>query len=398
MTRGIKITAAKLIAIAFALHNSGNVMSQTTAPATSTDSTSTYFTDPTFILISLAVIILLVVILALAKTSMGLSKLYGNINKKAGVVLIFLLTSFVASAQETATQTAYEPTKIPDWVFNPSVYLVTVLFFVMLLTVYVLYKVNMSMLKALNPAKEKSVVELEVEAVAEKKPTWLRKVYLKMVDSVPVEKERDVMLDHDYDGIKELDNNLPPWWKYGFYVTIAFAFCYIIFYHVVDAGKLQAAEYSKEVRVAEEERTARLKANADNVTEDNVIALTDAGLITSGKVSFEKLCAACHLASGGGQVGPNLTDEYWLHGGGIKNIFKTITNGVPAKGMISWKAQLTPKQIQEVASYILTLQESKPADGKEQQGELWVEQPVTTDSLKTDSLKTTAVDSVSMSK
>jgi len=398
MTRGIKITAAKLIAIAFALHNSGNVMSQTAAPATSTDSTSTYFTDPTFILISLAVIILLVVILALAKTSMGLSKLYGNINKKAGVILIFFLTSFVASAQDVSTKPAYEPTKIPEWVFNPTVYLVAVLFFVMLLTVYVLYRVNMSMLKTLNPAKEKSVVELEAEAIAEKKPTWLRKVYLKMVDSVPVEKEKDVMLDHDYDGIKELDNNLPPWWKYGFYVTIVFAFCYLLFYHVVDAGKLQAAEYSEEVRVDEEERTARLKASADNVTEENVIALTDAALITSGKANYEKLCAACHLASGGGQVGPNLTDDYWLHGGGIKNIFKSITNGVPAKGMIAWKAQLSPKQIQEVASYIVTLQGSKPADGKEQQGELWVEQPVATDSLKTDSLKTTPVDSVSVSK
>lgn len=396
MTRGIKIKAAKVIA--FVLLNSKNVLAQTESTAPSKGNSSTYFNDPTVALIALAVIVLLVVILALAKTSTGLSKLYGNLNKKAGIILIFFLASFVATAQDVSTKQAYEPTKIPEWVFNPTVYLVAVLFFVMLLTVYVLYRVNMSMLKALNPAKEKSVVELEAEAIAEKKPTWLRKVYLKLVDSVPVEKEKDVMLDHDYDGIKELDNNLPPWWKYGFYVTIVFAFCYLLFYHVVDAGKLQAAEYSEEVRVAEEERTARLKASADNVTEENVMALTDAALITSGKANYEKLCAACHLASGGGQVGPNLTDNYWLHGGGIKNIFKTITNGVPAKGMIAWKAQLSPKQIQEVASYIITLQGSKPADGKEQQGELWVEQPVAKDSLKNDSLKTTPVDSVRMSK
>jgi cytochrome c oxidase cbb3-type subunit 3 len=102
--------------------------------------------------------------------------------------------------------------------------------------------------------------------------------------------------------------------------------------------------------------------------------------LNEGKATFEKLCSACHRADAGGQVGPNLTDEYWIHGGGIHNVFKTITYGVPDKGMLSWKSQLTPKQIQQVASYILSLKGSNPAGGKEPQGDKWVE--ITTDSLQ----------------
>jgi cytochrome c oxidase cbb3-type subunit 3 len=194
-----------------------------------------------------------------------------------------------------------------------------------------------------------------------------------MVDSVPVEKEKDVLLDHDYDGIKELDNNLPPWWKYGFYFTIVFAVVYMFYYHVSGAGNLQLAEYQNELDLAAQQKAERMKAQANYVTEDNVVALTAAGDISEGKQVFMKLCAACHRADGGGQVGPNLTDEFWLHGGGIKNVFKTITYGVPNKGMLSWQSQLSPKQIQQISSYILTLKGSNPPAPKEQQGDKWEE-------------------------
>lgn len=117
-----------------------------------------------------------------------------------------------------------------------------------------------------------------------------------------------------------------------------------------------------------------MKNAAENVTAESVVAFKDEAMITEGHETFTKLCSACHLNDGGGQVGPNLTDEYWLHGGGIKNIFRTISEGVPSKGMISWKSQLSPKQIQQVASFVLTLKGTKPATAKEPQGEIWVEE------------------------
>lgn len=382
-----RISNTKTFATLFAMVLSLKIFAQAdTKAAAQIDGASSMFTDPTFMLISLAVILLLTVILALAKTSTGLSKLYGDMHKKMKLIAFLLLFSVPMLAQQAEKKQAFAPTQIPDWVFNPTVYLIGTLFFVMLLTVFVLYKVNMAVLNALSPQKQAEISTAEAGAIVlEKKPDWLRKIYLKMVDSVPVEKEKDVMLDHDYDGIRELDNNLPPWWKYGFYVTILWGIFYIIYFHVIDSGKLQAAEYAEEVSIAEVERVARMKASADNVTEDNVTILADASLIANGKETYTKFCAACHLASGGGTVGPNLTDEYWLHGGGIKNIFKVITNGVPSKGMIAWKAQLSPKKIQEVASYILTLQGTKPADAKEPQGEVWVEQTtVAADSTNAD--------------
>ncbi|HQV00013.1 MAG TPA: cbb3-type cytochrome c oxidase N-terminal domain-containing protein, partial [Bacteroidia bacterium] len=229
-------------------------------------------------------------------------------------------------------------------------------------------------------------------AVAEEKaPGFFRKIYLRMVDSVPVSKEKDIVLDHDYDGIKELDNNLPPWWKYGFYLTIVFSFLYMFVYHVTGTGKLQLAEYNDELHAAQLAKAERMKSSAENITEDNVVALKETDVLAKGKDSYDKLCAACHRADGGGQVGPNLTDEFWLHGGGIKNIFHTITYGVPDKGMISWQSQLSPKQIQYVASYLMTMQGTKPAGPKEPQGEKWTEVAATT----ADSTTTATADSLS---
>ena len=195
----------------------------------------------------------------------------------------------------------------------------------------------------------------------------------RLMGSVPVTQEADILLDHDYDGIKELDNNLPPWCKWGFYATILFSFVYLIGYHVTGTGKLQLEEYNDELALAAKAKEERMKNSAENITEENVTMLTDAGAISKGKEIFTKNCAACHAADGGGMVGPNLTDEYWLHGGGIKNIFKTVTYGVPAKGMISWQSQLSPKQIQEVSSFVWSLQGTKAAAPKEQEGEKWTE-------------------------
>lgn len=201
----------------------------------------------------------------------------------------------------------------------------------------------------------------------------------RLTASVPVEKEKDVLLDHDYDGITELDNQLPPWWKFLFYFTIVFAVVYMLYFHVFNIGNLQEEEYAAEVKQFEIQQTALQKTSV-MINENTVTILTDAGSLFSGKEIFTKNCAACHGNYGEGLVGPNLTDDYWINGGSIKDIFRTIRDGVPEKGMISWKSQLNPKQMQEVGSYIKSLYGTNPPNAKPPQGEKYVEQ---TDSLIT---------------
>lgn len=195
----------------------------------------------------------------------------------------------------------------------------------------------------------------------------------KLTDNVPIEEEVTVMLDHEYDGIRELDNNLPPWWKYMFYATIIFAFIYIIRYHVTGTGELQLAEYKAEMLAAEEAKAVALESGGEQITEDNVTLLVDLDAINTGANIYKGNCATCHGALAEGLVGPNLTDEFWIHGGGISNVFKVIKYGVPAKGMIAWQSQFSPLQIQQIASYVLSLQGTNPPNGKDPQGEIWVE-------------------------
>ena len=191
--------------------------------------------------------------------------------------------------------------------------------------------------------------------------------------STPIEQEADILLDHNFDGIRELDNKIPPWFSWLFYVTIAFAVFYMLDYHVFNASPLQDEEYQIQVKEAELQREALIKSGAF-LNEESVTLLTDPTSIDAGKQIFTANCIACHSADGGGLVGPNLTDDYWIHGGGIKNIFKTIKYGVTAKGMIAWQSQLSPKQIQDVASFVISLHGTKPANPKQPEGTIWKEE------------------------
>ncbi len=202
--------------------------------------------------------------------------------------------------------------------------------------------------------------------------SW-KKLGQQLTDAVPVAREAEIDMGHDYDGIRELDNNLPPWWKYGFYVSIVFAFLYIGYYHIFNDWS-SLGEYEVAMAEHEEIRSAYLARQADMVNEETVTVLADASALSAGKKIFQANCVACHAADGGGNaIGPNLTDEYWLHGGSVNNVFTTIKYGVIEKGMTPWQDLLKPVEMQQVSSYILSeLQGSTPAAPKAPQGELYV--------------------------
>ena len=188
--------------------------------------------------------------------------------------------------------------------------------------------------------------------------------------SVALKDEKDILIDgHDYDGIQELDNRMPPWLQFLFYTTIFIAVVYSAYYFS-GLGDLQIVELDKEIAIAEAEKKAYMEKVGASMDENSVTLLTDQAGVDAGMKIFQEKCTACHGTEGGGAVGPNLTDEYWLHGGGIHNVFKVIKYGVPEKGMISWEKQLSPTDIQKVASFVLSLKGTKPANAKEPQGEL----------------------------
>jgi cytochrome c oxidase cbb3-type subunit 3 len=194
---------------------------------------------------------------------------------------------------------------------------------------------------------------------------WIKN---KISGLVPLEKENELMMKENYDGIKELNNSIPPWFNILFYGTIIFALIYMIDFHVLKTSPLQEEEFKTEVTAAKYEKELLIKSGK-LLTEATVVQLKDIGALSSGKETFISKCSVCHGRFGEGLVGPNLTDNYWIHGNTVQNIFKVIRIGVPAKGMISWESQLSPQQIQEVASYILTLQGTNPPNGKKPEGQ-----------------------------
>ncbi|WP_375238759.1 cbb3-type cytochrome c oxidase N-terminal domain-containing protein [Aurantibacter sp.] len=208
----------------------------------------------------------------------------------------------------------------------------------------------------------------------------IKAFYKKMLGSKAIQEEHEIILDHNYDGIKELDNNLPPWWVYSFYATILFAIIYLVRFEVFNDYN-QVEEYEAAVVVAKKE-IAEWKKTAKNLVDINTVeVLTETSDLAAGKKIFEANCVACHKADGGGGIGPNLTDENWILGGGIKNVFKTISEGGrDGKGMISWKSDLKPLEIAQAASYVLTFQGTTPAEPKDLEGDLW--KPEVTESVE----------------
>lgn len=200
--------------------------------------------------------------------------------------------------------------------------------------------------------------------------TWLKDKWAEM-NFKPIEEEYKIDTGHSYDGIRELDNIIPPWFTTAFLLTIVFGIGYLYRYHIAKSAPMQIEEYQNAVALAELKHDEYLKTQASSIDESNVAIMTGADL-DAGKKTFVTLCAACHKTDGGGMVGPNLTDDYWIHGGSLQNVFTTVKYGVPDKGMISWKEQLNPLQMAQVSNYILTLKGTNPPDAKEKQGILYV--------------------------
>ena len=220
---------------------------------------------------------------------------------------------------------------------------------------------------------------------------WARLDKKLFTKAIPIEHEADALLDHNYDGIQELDNALPPWWKYGFIITIGFAFVYLLNFHVFGNGKNPTEEYQAEMNNAQIQNEVYESKNKDRIDEEHV-SMADATGIKSAEVNYVANCVACHGAKGEGGVGPNLTDDYWLHKGSLNDIYHTLKVGYPDKGMQSWASKFSPKEMSQLASYIKTLKGTNPPNGKVPQGDILTEE------IPTDSLKTIKTDSIKIAR
>ena len=260
----------------------------------------------------------------------------------------------------------------PAFIKHPAVILFLLLILLILIAIEIIVSAleNIMLHKLDDEAKARFLAEKEKSF----KFTWLKETYQKLLGQTPIEDEAEIILDHNYDGIKELDNNLPPWWIYGFYASIVFAAVYLLRYHVF-SGPSQIDELETELadaRIAIEayKKTAKNLVDINTVTE-----LTEAADLSAGKTIFETNCVACHMADGGGGIGPNLTDPNWILGGDIKSVFKTVSEGGRSgKGMIAWKQQLKPLEIAQVSSYVLTFEGTTPANPKAPEGDVWVDE------------------------
>lgn len=231
---------------------------------------------------------------------------------------------------------------------------------------------SLTILALVGKAKEKSQAESSEGLVTEKVEhidLW-QKLKARLTAAVPITREAEIDMGHSYDGIRELDNKLPPWWLYGFYLTIVIGVAYFYYYHIATDWSSDQ-EYRTEMAEGAKVREAYLAKVANLVNEETVKPLSSSTDLTAGKTIYKNNCVACHGDKGQGGIGPNLADAYWLHGGGIKNVFKTVKYGVIERGMTPWKDVLKPQEIQQVSSFILTMEGSNPPNPKNPQGEIW---------------------------
>jgi cytochrome c oxidase cbb3-type subunit 3 len=335
--------------------------------------------------------LMLIIIWMLTKILLGTAELKYK-KRKAGqnialaitsiIVLLFTGNTVIAqNATDASTAAAVADTTVAGMSASTFYILAGVVFLELMIILVLLFNIRglLKVTKAKVLAAEAAVAGLSPKP---KKQNW----WERFNSLRPIEKEADLDLGHDYDGIRELDNKLPNWWVYGFYLTIAFAGIYLFRYHVAHSAPLSAQEYEIAVKKGDQDVQDYLKKKGDAVDENTVTLLTDAADLSAAKAIFTDptKCAQCHRPDAGGNIGPNLTDDYWLHGCDIKSIFKTIKYGINA--MPSWQNTFSNKQIAQLASYVKSLHGSNPANPKAPQGVLCKDDAVPTSSAKKDSV------------
>jgi cytochrome c oxidase cbb3-type subunit 3 len=328
------------------------------------------FTIDTNTLLIIFALFLLLPIWILSNTFMTSARRYYTDRMKSGAakvlipfVMLLLSSSLMAQAPSAPTNPGLSATAM-------TILLICVISAELLLIIFFAAKTN----DFIQKMESKVTGEVKERTLS----AWLKEKWAAM-NFKPIEEEYKIDTGHSYDGIRELDNIIPPWFTTAFLLTIVFGIGYLYRYHIAKSAPMQIEEYQMAVAAAELQHDEYLKTQANAIDENSVTIMTGADL-DAGKKTFVTICAACHKADGGGMVGPNLTDEYWIHGGSLKNIFTTIKYGVPDKGMISWKEQLSPVQMAQVANYILTLKGTNPPDAKEKQGTLYIPEAAAADS------------------
>ncbi|MGX5817583.1 cbb3-type cytochrome c oxidase N-terminal domain-containing protein [Chitinophaga lutea] len=318
--------------------------------------------DPVALLLVCVAVGLLIAIIALGLTVLSAIDLYREKMKNTppAVVLLLIATLLAGPAQAASdAPVAAAPTVLS----GTTLFIVGSVIAIELLVILFLLRA----LRVLTGIER----QRKAKKAAAPKPryNWFEKLNkTKTVDAVSEEAED---MGHDYDGIRELNNPTPPWWRWGFYASILFGVIYIWRFHVTHSAPSQLEELAIAQAEAAVQKEAYLKNAANNIDENNVTLLSAADDIAAGKGIFASSCAPCHGQDGQGVVGPNLTDDHWIHGGQLKVIFSTIKYGVPEKGMKSWKEDFSPKQLAQLTSYIKSIHGTKPANPKAPEGALY---------------------------
>ncbi|MBS1627173.1 MAG: c-type cytochrome [Bacteroidetes bacterium] len=316
--------------------------------------------------------ILAIVIISLANTLLFAMKFHkkGFIKSSSAnttKTLMFIACMFISAVTIAQATDSATPAKVEAPVEHIAGFRM-LLYAIIIVELAVIFALNWMVKLLLKP-------NVDTATATEAKPVSsfnLKKIWNKLNKFKPIEEEASIDTGHSYDGIHELNNITPPWFTVAFLLSIVFAIVYLYRYHVAHSAPLPEQEYAIEMQEAEQQHAAYLKTQK-NLIDENTVTMLGADGIAAGKVLYETNCFACHGKEGQGGVGPNLTDDYWLHGGSIHDVFKSIKYGWKDKGMQSWESIFSPAQIQQIASFIKSMHGTKPAGAKEPQGELYVE-------------------------
>lgn len=331
--------------------------------------------NPFVTLMVIIIAMLAIVIAIMARVVTGTASIYYDKQKEdekkksiapqVAATIALLLCCVQVFAQDK-TEVATTTSSNINGISSTAYYILCSVVFVELLIVIVL----LYMLRIFAGLKKAKAANAATVKPATQK---LAEFWNKLNSFKPIKEEASIDLGHNYDGIKELDNRLPPWWLYGFYLTIIFACVYLYTHHISHTAPNSIDEYQAAVVQADIAKQAYLKKAANNVDENTVKLLTDEASVNAGKAIFQSTCFACHGKLGEGGVGPNLTDDFWLHGGSVQDVFKSIKYGWADKGMKSWKDDFSPVQIAQLASYVKSLHGTNPPNAKAAQGTQFTE-------------------------